>query len=78
MKKFLMLAAAAATFATMSSVGFSDPASAQVVVREGRHGGVAVRVGEGRRYHRGPVCRTVTERTRVGHRVIVKTRRVCR
>lgn len=77
MKKFLMIAAAAATFATMSSVGFSDPASAQVVIREGRGGGVAVRVGEGRRWHR-PHCRTITERIegRRG-RVIVKTRRIC-
>jgi hypothetical protein len=65
MKKLLLVAAAAAT------VGFAIPASAQVVIKEGRHG-VAVRMG----HH--PHCRTITERTRVGHRVIVKTRRVCR
>jgi len=66
MKKLLLVAAAVAT------VGLTIPASAQVVVREG-HRGVAVRVGGGH-----PHCRTITERTRVGHRVIVKTRRVCR
>jgi hypothetical protein len=77
MKKLLLIAAAAATAA---SIGFAAaPASAQVVIKEGRHGGVAVRLGDNHRgYHRGPRCRTVTERTRVGHRVIVKTRRVCR
>ena len=66
----LLVAAAAATF------GLVLPASAQVVIKE-RGGGVAVRVGDNYHRHR-PHCRTITERTRVGHRVIVKTRRVCR
>jgi hypothetical protein len=62
MKKLLLVAAAAAT------VSFAIPASAQV--RHDRHGLSA------RMYH--PHCRMVTERVRVGHRVVVKTRRVCR
>ena len=71
MKKLLLIALAAASFAV------TVPASAQVVIREGRDG-ASVRVGGDRGYHRDRHCRTITERREGRHgRMIVTTRRVC-
>ena len=74
MKKLLLIALAAASFAA------TVPASAQVVIREGRDG-ASVRIGD-RGYHRDRHmerrCRTVTERREGRHgRMVVVTRRVC-
>jgi len=81
MKKLLLIALAAASFAA------TVPASAQVVIREGRDG-ASVRIGGDRGYHRDRDyrrdrhmerrCRTVTERREGRHgRMIVTTRRIC-
>ena len=75
MKKLLLIALAAASFAA------TVPASAQVVVRECRDG-ASVRIGGDRGYNRDRHmerrCRTVTERREGRHgRMVVVTRRVC-